>query len=296
MRSWSRPLVAALVLVIALAAMALLLLNVLTEYAVERGGSRATGVPVELDGASLSLLKTELDLDHLVVSNPDGFETPSLLALGSGSIAVVPGSFMQDTVRVTHVRLDGLELSLEHRNGNSNLDEILEHIRTSRSASQDDTGSQDTDPDSGEATSAGQGRTIAIDMLRLTDVTITLHVSIAGEPATVDMTMDSVRLEDIRSDTAGGDLAAELSGVILQAILTAVAEHAGEALPAGIGTLLSGLAPSGDLTFDTVGDTTVEISELGGEGVEAARDALEGAGDELEGALEDVEKELEELF
>lgn len=293
MRSWSRPLVAALVLVIALAAMALLLLNVLTEYAVERGGSRATGVPVELDGASLSLLKTELDLDHLVVSNPDGFETPSLLALGSGSIAVVPGSFMQDTVRVTHVRLDGLELSLEHRNGNSNLDEILEHIRTSRSAGQDDT---DTDPDRGEATSAGQGRTIAIDTLRLTDVTITLHVSVAGEPATVDMTMDSVRLEDIRSDTAGGDLAAELSGVILQAILTAVAEHAGEAMPAGIGTLLSGLAPSGDLTFDTVGDTTVEISELGGEGVEAARDALEGAGDELEGALEDAEKELEELF
>ncbi|MDN3518702.1 hypothetical protein QWY84_13865 [Aquisalimonas lutea] len=293
MRSWSRLVIAVLVLIAALAATAFLLLNVLTEYAVERGGSQATGVPVALDGASVSLLQSQLDLDHLVVSNPAGFDTPNLLDLGAGSVAVVPGSFMDDTFRVRHVRLDGLKLHLEHRNGDSNLDAVLEHIRASRGADQDG-GSRGTD--SGEATSAGSGRTIAIDALRLTDVTVTLQVSVAGEPATVDMTMDSVRLENIRSDTAGEDLAAELSGVILQAVLTAVAEHGGEALPAGIGAFLSGLAPSRDLTFNRVGDTTVEVSGIGGEGVEAVRDALEGAGDELEGALEDAEQELEELF
>jgi uncharacterized protein involved in outer membrane biogenesis len=113
-----------LVLVLAgVIALAFALDNVIRQ-AVVRAGPKITGVPVELNKVSLSLLNGEGSLEGFVLGNPPGYTSPSCIQFDQASLALEPGSLLADKVIVRHVRLTAPVITFEGRLRGNNFSDL----------------------------------------------------------------------------------------------------------------------------------------------------------------------------
>ena len=67
---------------------------------------KANKVDVRLGSAKLSPLSGNGQLTELFVGNPEGYKSPSAIAVGSMGISVVPGSVMADKVVIRYVKVE----------------------------------------------------------------------------------------------------------------------------------------------------------------------------------------------
>ncbi|MFO8015153.1 MAG: hypothetical protein R6X20_17855 [Phycisphaerae bacterium] len=240
--------------------------DVIAKTGIERGATYALGVPTTVHRADVGLFGGTLLVENLRVGNPEGFETPHLLALKQSDLGVVTNTLWKDTIQVNRFELDGLDLYIEQKPGTSNVSTVLEHIRSK-------TGS----PGEPEEEGAG-GKKVKVDRIVVRNVTAHVQVlPIGGQATTVDVEVPEIILEDVTSDTAEGVAVAELTRRILPAILTAVIKK-------GRGTI-----PEMDLDrlAADVGETTRALGEQ-------ARDLVEQVGKDAGGLLDKVFKGGEE--
>ena len=87
---------------------------------VETVGPKITGTDMKLDSANLSLLSGSGTLKGFLLGNPQGFKTPSAITAGAVSVGVQPKSLFSDKIHVTHVRVEGAEVTFEGTIGTAN--------------------------------------------------------------------------------------------------------------------------------------------------------------------------------
>ena len=93
----------ALVMVVVLVVVAIgLFLDSAIKKGVETIGPQVTKVDVKLDGVSLSLLSGSGKVKGLILGNPQGYQTPHAISVGSTSVSVSPGSLLSDKIVVLH--------------------------------------------------------------------------------------------------------------------------------------------------------------------------------------------------
>src|SRR2546422_2170121 len=101
MKRWVlRGLMVLVVLLIAAVLAALYFLGAIVKKGVESTGPHITKTTVRLDAAKLSILSGNGELKGFLVGNPEGFNSPSAVRVGSVEVGVQPGSVFSDKVVV----------------------------------------------------------------------------------------------------------------------------------------------------------------------------------------------------
>jgi len=239
----------------------------IAKVAIERGASYALGVPTAVDSVSIGVLSGESGLKGLRVANPSGFATPHFLTLDEASLRLRLGSLREETIVVPLLVLKGIDVNLEWNNRKTNYGVVLGNLRRRQSGGP---------PPSGEP---GTGRRFIIDRLVIEDVTTRMRVApLGGELTTREVRIPEIRLTGIGSNSDRGVLLAELTGVVVTAILRAVAER-GRGLPGELAsTLRGGLSGLERIPAEVLGEAGKAVGGAAPDLGERAREALEEAG------------------
>jgi len=243
---------------------------------VEQGGAYALGVPTMLDSASVRLLRAEVGLGGLTVSNPEGFKTPHFIKVGKVETGVAIGSLMTDTVEVSRIEIDGLDLNIEAKLSSTNVTALLDNIKARIGK--------------GES-----GRKLKVGKVIVRNVVAHVQVlPVGGNVSTLEVKVPEIVMDDVTSDNAGGVAMSQLIQRLVPAILAAVVEKGKGILPDADVRKLSGELAS---TTQVLGKGAAKLAaQAGGEGAKLFGDfskAIPGTGQGLE---KGVGKTFEGLF
>lgn len=235
----------------------------LARATVESAIGRAVGTEATLEGMDLGLFSGEATLEGLRVANPDGFESPDVLSLRNGRVAVEPLSLLADTVDVRRLTLEGMELTLEQRGTRSNLTPILASVReaTAGRAPEDET-------------------RYRVREMVIRDVTGRVRLGTGSGPgADATVEIPEIRLEDVGTGRGGSVALSELAALTVQAVVRAVARRSG-GLPSSLeGVLRRELGPlPGGLEIRLPGSG--EGRSLRGQAEETLRELVPGGDDD----------------
>lgn len=262
--------------------------DTIAERLIERGGTRALGVETTVDAAKVGLGDGSLAIDGLAVANPPigagageaGYASERFLTLENGAVSIDPRT-IADAVRggtavIPELTLSGITVNLERVGGASNYRQILDNLGAFEK------GGEPAPPEEG-------GANVVVRRLTLSDITVNARYNpgpglgaLAGqvaEIADVSVSVPEITLTDI--GTAEPISVAELTGVVVKALLEASANAAGEQLPGDLReTLRNQLANLRPLSELGIGG----LEDLGAVG-ERVRDAAEQLREGVEGFL-----------
>lgn len=211
--------------------------NQLLKIGITKGASSTLKVPVELGSINLSVLGGSVKLKDLVVSNPKGYELPTLMKLSGADVKVNIGSLMSDKVEIDHILLDNIEVSIEQKGLSTNLNDILKSLPKSE--------------EKAPSEPAAPGKKLYIKTLEINNVAVTAKLlPIPGKSNAVTFRIAPIKMTDLGSDNTL-DMAA-LTGKILEAIAEGVAKQGADLLPSDVtGSLKSGLGKTGEAVQST---------------------------------------------
>jgi uncharacterized protein involved in outer membrane biogenesis len=214
--------------------MAALSLDGLVKQGVETVGPQLTKVTVKLEQVKLSLLSGGGQLGGLVVGNPEGFNTPHAISLGSAQLVIQPSSLLSDKIVVRTIRVVAPEINLEAGLNGTNLKKILTNV-------QETTGGGGTNaPVKTDDKTAGPGKKFEVDEFLITGAKLNFTVTGLGGQT---VTLPEIHLTNLGQGPAG-ITSAELTQIVLAAIekaaAQAVSDHAGD-IAKGATSLIKGL-------------------------------------------------------
>jgi len=208
MKRWVlRGLIVLVVLVIAGVLAALYFLGAIVKRGVETAGPNITKTTVKLDGATLSILSGNGELKGFLVGNPEGFNTPSAVRVGSVAIGVQPGSVFSDKVVVRSVKVLGPEITFEGTLTGNNLNKILANIR----------GTEEKDKQATSKQGQSSSKKMQVDDFLITGGKINLSTSLLGGQSTT-LALPEIHLTNL-GQGSDGITAAELAERVFKAIV-----------------------------------------------------------------------------
>lgn len=244
-------LVGLLVLILVAVVLFKLFGNQMIKKGVVAGSEKALQVGVRLDSVDLKLLAGEATLANMEIDNPEGYQHPTFLKMGSAYMDLNVQSLMSDTVEMTTLRLDDIHLVIEQKGLTNNLKEILNNLPKAEPAEKE------------------KGKDFRINVLEINNIEVKAKLlPIPGRADTVTLRVKPIRLENIGTNEKIN--APELTAKILKAIAAGIAEQGKDLLP-----------------IDMIGSVTEELGKKGQELLEAGQQAGQGL---LEGT-KDVGKE-----
>ena len=279
MKLLTRFAIGAAVLVVAGLVVLFVYIDQIASSAIEKGASYALGVDTDVGFVRIGFLTGTVRTGGLDIANPPGFTNDDFLTVDSSRLEVSLESLRKDTVVVSLMAIDGVEVALEQGSGQTNYGTILANLKRFEKA-----GSPAPEK------STGPGKTFVVKEVRITDVTAHLVASAAlGDAGKMDVTIPEIILRDLG---AGGGLeVGQLANVLLKAVLGAVARNGGDIPGAVLGQLSSGLRSLGpvssqvvtNLAGSTGSDALDGAARAAGESVgkatsERAEEALRGLG------------------
>jgi len=213
------PLAGVLLLIIA-GTVGVFAVDYLVKIGLERGTTYALGVDAQVDKVDLSLVRGQLEIDGLLISNPEGFSVPHFMESGSLKIDLVPASLLKETISLESFELDGLEVNIEQKLLDNNVKQILGNLERFKRD-----GVKKEPP----------GRKVKIDTLRIRNVVARFHlVPKLLKSQELSIEVPDIELTDVTSDDARGIVVAELVARIVPAVLEGVLKSSEGKVPGGI--------------------------------------------------------------
>ena len=189
---------------------------------IEKAGSKAMKVPVEVDKISFSLLGGTVNIRDLIVGNPADYKIKNLLEVGNLYVDADVKSFLSDTARIKHIKLDDMTMSIEQKGLTNNLQEVLNNLPKPKETEPETTPAEKDD---------SKEKNLRIDTLEITGVKVKarlLPLPGEGENA-VELKLAPIKMTDLGTDDNMS--IAKLTGKILVAIAQGVAESGAGLLP-----------------------------------------------------------------
>lgn len=262
------------------------LIDSIAEAGVEQGGTYALGVPVDVRGMDVGVISGAVAIDGMQIDNPAGFDTPYFLQMGESRVAVSLGTLMEDKVVLPELSISHMRLNLEQKLTKSNYGVILDNLNTFTAKLQSSDAPQD-------------GKKFVIRKVVIEDVLVQVQLLPIGGAATrLPISIERIELADVGSDRPDGVQFAELTALMVEAILHAVLDRAGNLMPGDMASGLKGgldaLPGLGKKAVSLVGDASKvageEVKRLVKDAGGAAAKELDKAGKKLEQGLSDLLK------
>lgn len=187
---------------------------------VEDRASEALGLKTEVEAVRIGYLKGGVSIEGVQIANVEGYEAKRFLTLGRADLDLAVSSLLADRVRAPSLVLQHVEVFLEHQGLRPNYAVVLERLRQA----------QKQRPPSDE-----KQKEFVIDELRIEDVKV--HVRITPPVAdlgTFDLAIPIVRLEKVGAEGERGVVIADLTRVVVIAILEAAVQRAATEVPGRI--------------------------------------------------------------
>ena len=213
-----RLLIALLIVVVLVVVAIGLFLDSAIKKGVETIGPQVTKVDVKVGGVSLSLLSGSGKVKGLVLGNPQGYQTPHAISVGSTSVSLSPGSLLADKILVRSIRVEAPEITFEGTLQGNNLRKIIENVNG-------DASGKGTDPAKRDAPAGDKaGKKIQVDDFLMTGAKVNMSlVGMGGKSVPVP-------LPDIHFTNLGtgpeGITAADLTHRVLQEVVTSATKAA----------------------------------------------------------------------
>ena len=249
-------------------------LDTIVGKGIEAGCTRALGVETSVGLVRVGLVTGTFSVRSLRIANPPGFETDHFFSLDRLHFEVPPKSLREETIVVRLLELDGVDVSLETVDKKANYAVILDNLeRFSKTGS--------ADPDAEKSAGEGEEGTAALVInevvIREIDAKVDLG-KVEGDSDRVAVEIPEIRLRPNKKTGAAEASVAELTQVIVTAVLVAIAKKAPAALAKN---LLAGAGGLGNISMEIPG-----LLSTGADGAgsgtkklgESALDAVKGIG------------------
>ena len=194
-------------------------------------GSQLTGTEVALDGFRLSLRKGEAELKGLRIANPEGYQTPQILSLGSVYVRLDMRSLLKPIIVVEEIRIANPEIAYELKSvAHNNVSDLLAAVNKNAAAKPavdqtDATRAGTAKPavssgGSAKSASSSGGKKVIINALNITGGKVSLGATFGGKGAAASVPLPAVTLKDIgREKGSQGKGIIETASLILKKIL-----------------------------------------------------------------------------
>lgn len=169
---------------------------------IEIAASNALGTQVTVSGVSLSPLSGEGSIRGLQIANPEGFDAPTLMDLGSLELAVNLKSLVSDVIEIERVIVNDVQVTYETTVINDNIRTLLANLPNANAAPVVEA-SPDAEP----------AKQIIIRDLKLLQPQINLHTRVATAP----VPLPDIELSNI-GEQSNGVTVAEAARQILTAL------------------------------------------------------------------------------
>lgn len=234
-------------------------LDAIVRSTIEKVGTSTLGVRTTLAKAHIDLTGGRATLNDLRIDNAPGFDADRFMSIAGTDVGLNIGSVRTDTIELTHVKLDGIVVNLEGSPGSMNYNAILDKLKK-----------EEAKP------AAKDGKKFIIRTLELTNVKA--NVTVSPLP-TVTVPIERIELKDVGKD---GLSATELTQVVVQSVLQAVASNGGGLLPKDLlGDLTSNLSGLKDLGIDALSDVQKQLESTFGGAIDEAGKTVKGLFDSI---------------
>ena len=150
----------------------------IVKKAVETYVPQITKTSAKLEGMDLSLMKGEISLNGLEISNPQGFKSPDVFSVKKVYVRIDPKSVLTDKIIIEQILIDGTHVSAEatYKDGEvtSNITKIQknveEYLGSSQSADAKATEEKKEEP----KTSSSSSKRVVIKDLQINNTSLTL--------------------------------------------------------------------------------------------------------------------------
>ena len=258
-------------------------LDTIVGKGIEAGCTQALGVETSVGLVRIGLLTGTFSIGSLRIDNPPGFETDHFFSFDRVHFEVPPDSFKQDTIVVPLLEIDGIDVSLETVDGKKNYDVILANLKRFSSS-----GSADPGGEPPAAEDEGSGKELVLREAVIRDITARIDLGmVSGEADRIEVEIPEIRLHPDKKTGSAGVSVAELTEIIVTAVLTAVAKKAPANLAKGLFKGLGGLEtatleiPGVSTGANSVGGVVEKLGEGAGSAIKGLG-GLFGGGDEEE--------------
>lgn len=242
-----------------------LMLGSIIKTGVETVGPKLTKGDMTLEGASLSVFGSG-GIKGLEIGNPKNaeFNSPFAFKLGSADVSVQIGSVMSDTIVVNSIIVDGAEVCFEGLTG-TNHQKILENIEEFTGPVEKKEGE--------EPAKEGEGKKIIINLFKMTNTKIHLHV--LGQ--TVPINMPDFEKTDIGKGEGGASLKDTVTVLYesLYSSLTNIVKQSGDIIKDVTGK-----------TMDAISDSAGKLKDSASDAVDSVKEGTKGAVDKLKGLFD----------
>ena len=259
-----------LVIVLVIVLVGLIMIDSIAKAGLEKGARYALGVDTRVDKVGLSLLRGRLSIDGLNLSNPEGFSAAHLMRSGRFDLELKPSSAFSDTIVLNRFELDGLDINIEQKVGQSNISKVADNLRKFDTK----------EKQKGEATKT-KGKKVKVDKIRITNVVAHFYLLPQLSPAgPITVKIPEIELSNVSSDQAEGVVVAQLFSRIVPAVLASVVQGA------------KGIVPTEfleDLAWQ-IQDLTKALGQQTQKLVAQVENVGQAAGKVIQGVLEGVTK------
>ena len=208
-------------------------LESIVKASVAKYGSQLTGTEVALDGFRLSLRKGEAELKGLRIANPEGYQTPQILSLGSVYVRLDMRSLLKPVIVVEEIRIANPEIAYELKSvAHNNVSDLLAAVNKNAAAAAKPAADQTDATRAGTAkpavssggsaksASSSGGKKVIINALNITGGKVSLGATFGGKGAAASVPLPAVTLKASgREKGSQGTRIIETASLILKKIL-----------------------------------------------------------------------------
>ena len=212
-------------------------LGTLIKAGVEQVGRTVTRTSVTLKNVDIGLLAGRVQLEGLAVGNPQGFQAPTALKVGTARVRIKWGTVLSDRVVIEEITIDGPEVTYEGMLAKSNFGTILDNVQ---SVSSPGPSPKPGGPPAQPARSAE--KKILIKELNLTNgrVAVWVGTGVLGNQS-LSVPLPDIHLKDIGKDSGGATVAE-----VLSAVFGALNKATGQAVASAAKPLEKGALAAGE--------------------------------------------------
>ena len=186
---WGRKLAIGFGIFLAVLVVAVLVINAnlgkIVRKALLTWGPELTGTDIQVEDIDISVLRGDLKVKNLLIGNPKGYKTPSILEIGELHVKMDTWSVFSNTIRIQLIEIKDPKVTYEVGLGNSNVGTLLDRL----------TKAEETEKTRPKESSKSSKRVI-IDQVKIDDGSIHLAAKITGGYA-LPIPLPNIHLSDI---------------------------------------------------------------------------------------------------
>jgi len=213
-------------------------------------GPELTGTDIQVEDIDISLFRGDLKVTKLVIGNPEGYKTPSILEIEEMHVKMDTMSVFSDVIHIQLIEIKSPQITYEVGLGNSNVGTLLDRLTKAEEA-------EEQQPEESEE----GGKRVVIDKVNVEDGSIHLAAKITGGHA-LPIPLPDIHLSDIgktkeevRAEAiARGEKPDEGASILTATceVLSSIFTSALEAVKNGAGVVVDGVKDAAGSVVDSV--------------------------------------------